>query len=200
MNKILAEKVKSKCKDMGLSEEYINGITESIGADIKDDSTDEQAIDEVANRIAALAKLSQGEATRWAQKSKQTPPAKNEPQPAPPAGEPEWFTEFRKQNDERMREIENQNIKFFAEKAKQERSSKINESLKKHEIPSFLHEFLSVPDSIEEAKIDEYIAGISQKLTTNQLTDMKSSSRQIASHEDTKAAAEAFFKSHVKSN
>ena len=40
MNKKLQQKVKDKCKDMGLSEEYLNGITEVLGADIADDSTD----------------------------------------------------------------------------------------------------------------------------------------------------------------
>ena len=34
MNKILQQKVEDKCKDMGLSKEFVNGLTELLGADI----------------------------------------------------------------------------------------------------------------------------------------------------------------------
>ena len=55
MNKLLFEKVKAKCKDNGLSEKYLKAITEKIGGSVEDDSTDETAIEEMANQIADIA-------------------------------------------------------------------------------------------------------------------------------------------------
>ena len=49
MNKTLFDKVKSLCKDTGLSEKYLKAITEKLGGSIEDDSTDEAAIEEAAN-------------------------------------------------------------------------------------------------------------------------------------------------------
>lgn len=42
-----------------------------MGGSIEDDSTDEAEIEKVANQIADVAKESQGEATRWANKAKE---------------------------------------------------------------------------------------------------------------------------------
>ena len=72
MNKKLFEKVKGLCKDTGLSEKYLKAITEKMGGSIEDDSTDDEAIESTANLIAEVAKESQGEATRWANKNKET--------------------------------------------------------------------------------------------------------------------------------
>ena len=47
-------------------------ITEKMGGSIEDDSTDDEAIESTANLIAEVAKESQGEATRWANKNKET--------------------------------------------------------------------------------------------------------------------------------
>ena len=70
MNKKLFEKVKDLTKDTGLSEKYLKAITEKMGGSIEDDSTDEAVIEATANLIADVAKESQGEATRWANKRK----------------------------------------------------------------------------------------------------------------------------------
>lgn len=68
MNKKLFVKVKDLCKDTGLSEKYLTTITEKMGGSIEDDSTDDEAIGNMANQIADIAKETQGEATRWANK------------------------------------------------------------------------------------------------------------------------------------
>ena len=59
MNKKLFEKVKSLCKDTGLSEKYLEAITDKIGGSIEDDSTDEAAIETTANLVADVAKVRQ---------------------------------------------------------------------------------------------------------------------------------------------
>ncbi|MFR7466660.1 MAG: hypothetical protein ACLUVG_20870 [Phocaeicola vulgatus] len=54
----------------------MTAITEKMGGSIEDDSTDEAEIEKVANQIADVAKESQGEATRWANKAEGTKGAK----------------------------------------------------------------------------------------------------------------------------
>lgn len=198
MNEILKQKVKDKCKDMGLSEEYLDGITGVLGADVADDSTDEAAIETAANRIADIAKRSQGEATRWAQKQKQPPTPAPVEQPSTSGNEePEYFKRYREDMDKRLKTIEEENATLRAEKSKQERAAKISAAFAKHNIPEYLREYVSVPDSVEDAKIEEYVGGMAQKFVTQQLPGMSDTGRKVASDEETKAAAEQFFKTHV---
>lgn len=201
MNKTLQQKVKDKCKDMGLSEDYVNGITEILGADVADDSTDEQAIEATVNRIADVAKRSQGEATRWAQAQKNkpapTPTLEPTPQPQPGADEPDWFRKWKEDNDKRMKALEDENSNLKAERAKLQRTETINATFAKYEIPDYLRKYISVPDSIEADKIEEYVAGMSQEFVTRQLPGNQTQP-QVASKQETEAAAEAFFKSKVK--
>ncbi|MBQ6067949.1 MAG: hypothetical protein IJK84_00460 [Bacteroidales bacterium] len=204
MNKILAQKVKDKCKDMGLSEEYVNGITEVLGADIADDSTDSEAIETVANRIADIAKRSQGEATRWAQKKTPqpaptpTPKPQPTPTPQPPDEEPAWAKAMRENMEKRIKGLEDQNKELLAERKKNAREAVIGAALDKHKIPAYLRKYIGIPEDVEDAKIEEYVAGMAQEFVTNQLPDIGDQGRQVASKQETEAAADAFFKSHVK--
>lgn len=203
MNKVLAQKVKDKCKDMGLSEEYLNGITEVLGADVADDSTDNEAIETVANRISDIAKRSQGEATRWAQKNKPTPKPDQEPKPdtdqqKPIKGMPDWFNEWQKENDKRMKALEDENNALKAERLKETRSSLISSAMAKHNIPDYIRKYVSVPESTENDKIEEFIAGMAQEFVTQKLPNLGNQQPQVASKEATEAAADAFFKTHVK--
>lgn len=192
MNKILQQKVEDKCKDMGLSKEFVNGLTELLGADIADDFTDEAAIETTANRIAEAAKKTQSEATRWAQKNKPTPPAP-QPQPQTAPTESDEMKKWREDMDKRFKAIEDENKLLRAERQKQERTAKIGAAFTKHHIPEYLREYVTVPDSVEDAKIDEYVGGMAQKFVTQQLPGMEDSSRQVASKEETQAAADKFF-------
>lgn len=200
MNKVLQQKVKDKCKDMGLSEEYVNGITEVLGADIADDSTDEAAIETAANRIADIAKRSQGEATRWAQKKQPVQPTPPTP-PTPPASQVDVnaiLEQVRQETDKRFKKLEEQNATLIAERDKAERSNAIGAAFNKHRIPDYLREYVTVPESVETAKIEEYVVGMAQKLVTQQLPGMSTDGPQVASQQETQAAADAFFKAHVK--
>lgn len=183
MNSILQTKVKDKCKDMGLSEEYVMSITEKIGGSVAEDSTDETAIELVANQIMEIAKLSQGEATRWVNKHKEKnepakqEPKKQEPKETEPAkqkqvekeDEPDWFKSFREAQEKRIKQLEEQNATLAAERTKAERTASINAAFVKHSIPESLREFVAVPETIEQAAIDGYVAGLAQKIVTLQL-------------------------------
>lgn len=193
MNKILQTKVTDKCKDMGLSEEYVKGITEKIGGTVADDSTDETAIETVANQIVEIARLSQGEATRWVNKNKQKneppkpePPKPEPPKPEPPKPEPpkqpvnveeavkKAMESYTASFEQRVKQLEEQNAKLVAEKSKAERTASINAAYAKHSIPEALREYVAVPETVEAKDIDGYVAGMAQKLVTLKLPTLQS--------------------------
>ena len=196
MNKTLTEKVKAKCKDMGLSEEYLNGVTKLLGGSIADDSTDEKAIEDCANQIMEVAKASQGEATRWAQKQKPKPepPAPPTPQtpPAPqPEGEPEWFKAYREQNEQRMKSIEDENNLLKQQRTASERQASITAAFDKYNVPTYLRQHLAVPEDVTD--IDAHVAKMAQDFVTHQLPQTDGGQKKVASKEETEAAANAFF-------
>ncbi|MBQ9546763.1 MAG: hypothetical protein IJU90_05705 [Bacteroidales bacterium] len=190
MNKILQTKVEDKCKDMGLTKEFVAAILEKMGSTVTEDSTDETAIENVANQIAEIARLSQGEATRWVNKHNEknspkpptppvdpptppTPPTHPTP-PAPPSNEePDWFKKYREAQEQRVKSLENKNAELAAERAKQERTASINAAFAKHNIPEQLREFVAVPDTIEANGIDGYVAGMAQKIVALQLPKLR---------------------------
>ena len=144
MNKKLFEKVKSLCKDNGLSEKYLSAITEKLGGNVKDDSTDETEIETAANLIADVAKESQGEAARWVQKNKDKDPKdpkepKDPKDPKDNGNDPKEPTEFEK----RLKAMEDVIAGYKAKEAKEKRMSEINAALDKHKIPSYLRNRLA---------------------------------------------------------
>lgn len=188
MNKILQTKVTDKCKDMGLSEEYVKGITDKLGGTVADDSTDETAIETVANQIVEIARLSQGEATRWVNKNKQKtePPKPEPPKPEPPKPEPPQQTvnveeavrkameSYTSTFEQRVKQLEEQNANLLAEKSKAERTASINAAYAKHSIPEALREYVAVPETVEAKDIDGYVAGMAQKLVALKLPTLQS--------------------------
>lgn len=200
MNKILQQKVADKCKDMGLSEEYVSNLTQNMGGAVAEDSTDEAAIEGVANQISAVARLSQGEATRWVNKHKEknppVPPTPPTPIVPPADDEPSWFKAYREEQEQRVKALETQNAELAAEKAKQERTASINAAYAKHNIPEALREFVAVPDSVEASAIDGFVAGMAQKIVALQLPKLPHSV-QAQAGEVTKEQTDAIAKSMI---
>lgn len=172
MNVSLNEKVRAKCKDMGLSEKYLNAITEAIGGSIADDSTDETAIENVANQIAAAAAASQAEATRWvnARKPQEHNVPTQQPTTTPKPLEtekPEWFKQYEQEQLNKIKALEEKNREITARYNSDKRSEAISSAFDKHNIPANLRQFISVPDDVEN--IEQHIANAAQVLTTMSL-------------------------------
>lgn len=193
MNKKLFENVKGKCKDTGLSEKYLNTITDKMGGSIADDSTDETAIEAMANQIADIAKESQGEATRWVNAKKdpkdpKEPKEQKDPDPKDPIKEPEEKDPYA----ERMAALEKELKDMKDQKANGERSATIKEAIKKHGIPEWRTKGLVVPD---DADPDTFIADIKQDLITNNLMPQSTEGAKAATDAGTNEAAESLLKS-----
>ncbi len=199
MNKKLFEKVKGLCKDTGLSEKYLKAITEKMGGSIEDDSTDDEAIESTANLIAEVAKESQGEATRWANKNKET---KTE--------EEKKAEEERKKKDEeerlkgkvaldeatekRLKEMEEKIANYEAKESKEARAKEVVKAMEKHKIPAYLRDRLAKSISDDE-DIEDAVSAYKQELITNGLDDEHSGGSKAASEKQIDEAADSLLES-----
>lgn len=202
MNKALFNKVKSLCKDTGLSEKYLTTLTEKMGGSIEDDSTDETVIEAMANQIADIATATQGEATRWANKKKETDPKGKKSQETDEDDDEEDDSKSKKkeassENKElvALKEmIEKQNAKMQElEKSlsTKSRETAIKEAQKKHEIPDWRMKGLTIP---EDQDIDEYLADIKQDLITEGLST-GSIGAKVATEKQVDQAADSLLES-----
>ena len=175
MNKTLFKKVKDLCKDTGLSEKYLTAITEKMGGSIEDDSTDEAEIEKVANQIADVAKESQGEATRWANKAKEPKEPDNDP-------------------NKRIPELQAEMDKMKQEQAKKDRETAVQAALNKHGIPEWRRKGLVIPD---EEDPDAYCAGLKQDLITQNLISEDPESVKTANAKNVEEASDALLESII---
>lgn len=209
MNAKLFEKVKSLCKDTGLSEKYLKAITAKLGGSVEDDSTDEAAIEEAANLIAEVAKESQGEATRWANakgKGKKKPSKDDDPDEDDPEDDPDEDDDSsrgkgkRKQKKDedpteaRLKALEEQLAKYKADEAKGKRSKEISEAFEKHKIPTYLRDRLAKSISDDE-DLEEAVSALKQDLITNGLISEGSEGAKAASAKQVDEAADDLLES-----
>lgn len=190
MNKTLFESVKAKTKDTGLSEKYLQEITESVGGDIADDSTDEAAIEEKANLIQKIAKASQGEATRWANKKKpETKPTEQKPEEKPTEDKPTEESE----SDKRIKALEEKIASMESEKTKGERLKTIAAVMEKHKIPAKFRDKLALTIGDEE-DVEEAVKALKQDFITIGLDEKDPHVVKSASEQDVEEASEDLLK------
>lgn len=210
MNAKLFEKVKSLCKDTGLSEKYLKAITAKLGGSVEDDSTDEAAIEEAANLVAEVAKESQGEATRWANakgKGKKKPSKDDDDSDDDhdddddsDDDDPSRGKGKRKQKKDedpteaRLKALEEQLAKYKADEAKGKRSKEISEAFEKHKIPTYLRDRLAKSISDDE-DLEEAVSALKQDLITNGLISEGSEGAKAASAKQVDEAADDLLKS-----
>ena len=190
MNKKLFVKVKDLCKDTGLSEKYLTAITEKMGGSIEDDSTDDEAIGNMANQIADIAKETQGEATRWANKKDPKNP-KDSADPKDPA-DPKNPKDPDDSSEARIKALEDEINGIKGNRAKEERLAAIQTAQAKHKIPEWRMKGLVVP---EDQDPDEYLAGIKQDLITQNLMPADAEGAKAANDKATDELADSLLES-----
>lgn len=197
MNKKLFLKVKDLCKDTGVSEKCLKAITEKMGGSIEDDSTDEEAIETTANLIAEVAKETQSEATRWANKK----PNKSEEEEEEEEGgnkKPNSKTKPEKEEeDETAKEIAELKKKVAdmeAERSKGERSAAIAKAMATHNIPAKFRDRLAKSIS-DEDDIEETVKSMKQDFITDGLMTDDSEGSKGASEKQVDEAADGLLES-----
>ena len=187
MIKKLLKVLQAKCKDFGLSEKAIEDLATSGSEGLKEDSSDED-IEKTADSLARYAKLMQAEVTRKSQKK-----VVEEPKPQDEgkgSDEPEWFKNYKAEQERAMKELKDENAAMKLEKSKADRNATIAAKAKELGIPDFLMKRISIAD---DADIDKELTEYKQELVTNSLmpvdkADILSSSEQAAK-DDAKAWA-----------
>ena len=202
MNKKLFEQVKSKCKDTGLSEKYLQAITEKMGGSVEDDSTDEAAIEETANLIADVAKESQGEASRWANKQKGNQKKKKqeeededpEEDDDPDTTKGKKKTGASKSESEELKALRERLEKLEKEKAQGDRAKEIAAAMEKHKIPAKFRDRFAKSISDDE-DVEEAVAAIKQDFITDGLMPEDSEGAKAASEKQVEEAANSLLES-----
>lgn len=199
MNKKLFEKVKGLCKDTGLSEKYLKAITEKMGGSIEDDSTDDEAIESTANLIAEVAKESQGEATRWANKNKETKTeeekkAEEERKKKEEEERLKGKVALDEATEKRLKEMEEKIANYEAKESKEARAKEVVKAMEKHKIPAYLRDRLAKSISDDE-DIEDAVSAYKQGLITNGLDDEHSGGSKAASEKQIDEAADSLLES-----
>lgn len=199
MNKKLFEKVKGLCKDTGLSEKYLKAITEKMGGSIEDDSTDDEAIESTANLIAEVAKESQGEATRWANKNKETKTeeekkAEEERKKKEEEERLKGKVALDEATEKRLKEMEEKIANYEAKESKEARAKEVVKVMEKHKIPAYLRDRLAKSISDDE-DIEDAVSAYKQELITNGLDDEHSGGSKAASEKQIDEAADSLLES-----
>lgn len=197
MNKKLFEKVKGLCKDTGLSEKYLKAITEKMGGSIEDDSTDDEAIESTANLIAEVAKESQGEATRWANKNKETKTeeekkAEEERKKKEEEERLKGKVALDEATEKRLKEMEEKIANYEAKESKEARAKEVVKAMEKHKIPAYLRDRLAKSISDDE-DIENAVSAYKQELITNGLDDEHSGGSKAASEKQIDEAADSLL-------
>lgn len=210
MNKTLFDKVKSLCKDTGLSEKYLKAITEKLGGSVEDDSTDEAAIETAANLIADVAKESQGESSRWVDAFKKKNPKRKDHNDSDddddddPDDDPDDDSDPKKKKDPMMKllkkmqkqmEDQAEELKTLkGEKAAGERIKTIQSLMETHKIPKYLRDTLA--KSIAEGDdAEQAIKDFKQGLITNGLETEEIEGKKVASEKQVDEAADSLLES-----
>lgn len=190
MNKLLFEKVKAKCKDNGLSEKYLKAITEKIGGSVEDDSTDETAIEEMANQIADIAGETQGEATRWASKkdSKEKEKEKEKESESEKEKQPEKDSETAKE----INSLKEKLALLEGNATKSQRDAAIKAAQEKHKIPDWRMKGVAIPDDQDP---ETYLAEIKQDLITQKLMPADSEGVKTVTEKQVDEAANSLLES-----
>ena len=199
MNKKLFETVKGLCKDTGLSEKYLKAITEKMGGSIEDDSTDDEAIESTANLIAEVAKESQGEATRWANKNKETKTeeekkAEEERKKKEEEERLKGKVALDEATEKRLKEMEEKIANYEAKESKEARAKEVVKAMEKHKIPAYLRDRLAKSISDDE-DIEDAVSAYKQELITNGLDDEHSGGAKAASEKQIDEAADSLLES-----
>lgn len=199
MNKKLFEKVKGLCKDTGLSEKYLKAITEKMGGSIEDDSTDDGEIEKIANLIADVAKDSQGEATRWANKGKETKTeeekkAEEERKKKEEEERLKGKVALDEATEKRLKEMEEKIAGYEAKESKEARAKEVAKAMEKHKIPAYLRDRLAKSISDDE-DIEDAVSTYKQELITNGLDDEHSGGSKAASEKQIDEAADSLLES-----
>lgn len=158
--------------NLGLSDDILQGQADALAATglVTDDNLEtvvqgqknflsslQSGIDKRVTDAVNKAKEKGGEIANGGEQGKTQP--NNE--------EPEWFRQYKEQQEERFSSLQKENVAFKAEKYRTERNSLISSKAKELGIPEWrMKEGFAISDEMDEAAINTYLSGVKQNIVT----------------------------------
>lgn len=173
MKKKFLSALEIKCKDMGLTKNALNELTELGAKSLKDDATDDD-INAAVDSLVPFAKAMQSEITRKTSRKPSTTQSTDtigeggEGESTTTGGEigseemPAWAKTMQSQ----LASLTAENAAFKADKAKAERAATIAAKAKSIGIPDYLVKRMTFA---EDADIDAELTSFKQELVNNNL-------------------------------
>ena len=180
MNKKLLQLLTDKCKDMGLTEKAIQDLVTAGSDGLKEDTPDTD-IEARANQLFNYAKITQGESTRWAQKTKEQQQTeidrltaelnKSKGGQGGKGGNidelPESLKEWQKNIETEFSAMKKENDTLKSEREMAARSASIIAKAKELLIPEWrIQEGFSIADTDDDTAITQKLTAIKQNLVT----------------------------------
>lgn len=173
MKKKFLSALEIKCKDMGLTKNALNELTDIGAKSLKDDATDDD-INAAVDSLVPYAKAMQAETTRKTSRKPSTAQStengegNGEGESTTTGGEkpgnemPEWAKAMQTQ----LNSLASENAALKAEKAKSERAATIAEKAKTIGIPEYIVKRMTFAD---DADLDAELTSLKQDLVNNNL-------------------------------
>ena len=155
--------------NLGLSDEILQGQADALAAIGL--VTDDNLATVVQGQKAFLASLQSGidkRVTDAVNKAKEEEAASGgEQNKQRPNEEPEWFKQYKQQQEERFSSLQEENETFKAEKLRAERNALISSKAKELGIPEWrMKEGFAITDEMDETAINTYLSGVKQNIVT----------------------------------
>lgn len=155
--------------NLGLSDEILQGQADALAAIGL--VTDDNLATVVQGQKAFLASLQSGidkRVTDAVNKAKEKEAASGgEQNKQQPNEEPEWFKQYKQQQEERFSSLQKENETFKAEKLRAERNALISSKAKELGIPEWrMKEGFAITDEMDETAINTYLSGVKQNIVT----------------------------------
>lgn len=177
MKEKIFQQLKQKYANLGLAEEVLQSVAESLNA--TGIVTDENLETVIAGQGVMLKSYQSSldkvrtEGANWKKEleelkgkggGQKRQPEQNED------GIPDWFRKYQAEQEKKIKALTDANETAKAEKAKAERNNLIMSSAKKAGIPEWrIKEGFAIPENMDEKGISDYMSGIKQNIVTNSL-------------------------------
>lgn len=170
MKEKIFQALKLAYSNLGLSDEILQGQADALSASGL--VTDDNLATVVQGQKTFLTSLQSGidrRVTDAVNKAKEKEAAgggeQNKRQPE--NEEPEWFKQYKAEQEQRYSTLKTENDAFKAEKSRAERNSLISSKAKELGIPEWrMKEGFAISDEMDETAITTYLSGIKQNIVT----------------------------------
>lgn len=169
MKEKIFQALKLAYANLGLSDEILQGQADALAAIGL--VTDDNLATVVQEQKAFLSSLQSGidkQVTDAVNKAKEEETASGGKQnKQQPNEEPEWFKQYKQQQEERFSSLQEENETFKAERLRAERNALISSKAKELGIPEWrMKEGFAITDEMDETAINTYLSGVKQNIVT----------------------------------